>query len=118
MPNRVNFVNPSASKGAQVQAMNQALRILDNEAVVKKFNGNSGESLLIGKTGGTTLGIQAKQGDNVAMQVGKYDDSHYGLLFYDADGVPIILIGQAPDDGRMGMWQAEPGQNVITLLGG
>jgi len=118
MPNRVNSINPSASQGAQIQTMNQALRVLDREAVVKKFNGNSGESMLIGKTGDDTLGIQASQGDNVAMQIGKYNATRYGMLFYDSDGVPIILIGQAPDDGRMGMWQAKAGENVLTLLGG
>jgi hypothetical protein len=118
MPNRVNLINPNATQGAQVQTMNQALRVLDREAVVKKFNGNSGESLIIGKTGDDTLGVQAKQGDNIAMQIGKYNATRYGMLFYDANGIPIILIGQAPDDGRMGMWQVKPGQNVLTQLGG
>ena len=69
---------------------------LDAEAVRKQFGKSNGQSLIIGL----------------------YDGEHYGMLFYDENGVPVQLIGQAPDDGRMGMWTARPGENVITLLGG
>ena len=118
MPNRITPVNPNASQGAQVQTINTALRVLDREAVVKKFNGTDGESLTIGKTGDSTLGITAMQNDKIAMQIGKYNSNRYGQVFYDSTGIPIILIGQAPDDWRMGIWQTKPGQNVLTGLGG
>lgn len=118
MPNRIAPINPNASKAGQIQAMNAALRILDREAVVKQFKGGNGESFIIGKTGDNTLGLTATQGENVAMQVGKYNATRYGSLYYDENGTPVALMGQAPDDGRMGIWVAKPGQNVLTLLGG
>lgn len=39
-------------------------------------------------------------------------------LYYDKTGVARILIGQSPDDGRIGIWVSKPGLNVTTLLGG
>lgn len=118
MPNRVGPINPSSSPAAQVNAMNHAIRILDAEAVVKQFKGDDGTTLLMGRTGESTFGIKVADGDgNPLMVIGRYDESHYGLLFYQ-DGVPVQLIGQAPDDGRQGNWTVKPGQNVITQLGG
>jgi hypothetical protein len=116
MPNRFTPVNSSSSTPALVNQINQNFAKLDAEAVVKQFKGGNGDALLIGKTGDTTLGMKITQGTNTTMQVGLYDGKHYGLLFYQ-DGVPVQLIGQAPDDGRMGNWTAKPGQNVLTLLG-
>lgn len=98
--------------------INANFKKLDREAVVKQFKGNSGETLTMGKTSDDTLGINVTQNGNQAIQFGKYSATRYGLLLYDANGIPSILIGEAPDDGRMGIWVAAPGENVITLLGG
>ena len=118
MPNRFTPVNSSSSMPSVINQINQNFAKLDNEGVVKQFKGSNGDTLIIGKTGDTTFGIkvQDSSGDPV-MVIGKYDQSHYGLLFYQ-DGVPVQLIGQAPDDGRQGNWTVKPGQNVITQLGG
>ena len=118
MPNRFQNVNSGASLPAIVNQMNKNFASLDRETVVKQFKGNSGETLTIGTTGADTLGMSVTSGNNLAMQIGKYNSNRYGLLFYDVSGIPITLIGQSPDDGRMGIWQVRPGQNVIIKLGG
>lgn len=38
-----------------------------------------------------------------------------GYLFSDATD-RRIKIGTAPDDGRVGIWQSKPGEDVIDLL--
>ena len=38
-------------------------------------------------------------------------------VYYDAT-IPRIVIGQSPDDGRIGIWVSKPGISVITELGG
>ena len=37
---------------------------------------------------------------------------------YDSNGIPRIIIGQAPNDGRVGIWVSKTGLSVYTLLGG
>lgn len=106
------------SESAQRAQLNRNLARLDAEQVVKQFNGANGTSLVMGKTGSDTLGIKATSGDNTSIQFGQYQSDRYGLLLYDENGVPRILIGQAPDDARIGSWVSEPGENVLTLLGG
>jgi hypothetical protein len=39
-------------------------------------------------------------------------------IYYDNTGLARIYIGQAPVDGRIGIWVSKPGQDVKTLLGG
>jgi hypothetical protein len=39
-------------------------------------------------------------------------------IYYDNTGLSRIYIGQAPIDGRIGIWVSKPGQDVKTLLGG
>ena len=111
-------INSSSSQKGQVTQINRNFAMLDKETVIKQFNGSNGEKLSIGKTGEDTLGMMVQNGDVKTMDIGLYDGQHYGLIFYDEAGVPVVLIGQAPDDGRMGAWAVSPGENVITLLGG
>lgn len=59
-----------------------------------------------------------KQANGNAVVNGKLPWGGYGTLYYDSNGIPSILIGQAPDDGRIGRWEAKAGENVVTLLGG
>lgn len=77
--------------------INNNFATLDAEAVTKVFK---------------------QTGNNNAIITGKYNDTRYGQVLYDVNGVPRILIGQAPDDGRPGIWISVEGQNVLTLLGG
>lgn len=96
MPNRFQPLNPGVSTDDLVAQINRNFMALDAETYTKRI----------------------KNGDKDALLFGQLPGGIYGLLLYDANGIPSILIGQAPDDKRMGMWAAAPGQNVITLLGG
>lgn len=99
-----------------ISQLNKNFSSLDKEAVVKKF-GNDEQGIVIGRTGDGKYGMRLMMGGKIAIEFGIYDDARAGLLLYQ-DGVPITLIGMAPDDGRQGQWQVKPGQNVITQLGG
>lgn len=55
---------------------------------------------------------------NIVARFGQQNASRYGMLLSDSTGTPRVLIGQSPDDGRMGVWISKPGLSVITLLGG
>ena len=52
-------------------------------------------------------------GKNSQMVSGKLPNGRYGEVFYDAGGMPRILIGQAPGDGRPGIWITKEGYNVL-----
>lgn len=118
MPNRFNVAQGGDLRSV-TNTMNQNFAMLDKEVESKVFfDRATNTTLTLGKTGDTTSGMQAVVNDLTAMHIGKYDSNHYGILLYDASGVPVVLIGQAPDDGRMGSWQVKPGRNVITDLGG
>ena len=97
MPYRFMTLSAQGVPPNFVAQLNKNLAALDNEAVTKTFNGASGGNSLV---------------------LGKLPNDRYGLLLYDENGIPNILIGQAPDDGRMGIWVADTGENVLELLGG
>lgn len=40
----------------------------------------------------------------------------YGIVQTDANGIPRIYIGQAPSDGRLGIWVSVPGVDVTTII--
>lgn len=52
------------------------------------------------------------------LTIGRYAPEKYGIVGYDTDGVRRILIGAAPNNGRIGIWVSKPGIDVITALGG
>ena len=85
-----------ASTNDIARVTNKALERFDGESITKTFRQATGNAVITGRLpyGG------------------------YGTLYHDADGVPVILIGQAPGDKRMGIWQAKPGKNEIEELGG
>ena len=95
MPNRLQNIAPNDMK-SMANMINRNFQKLDVESVTKTFSGPSGNSIIQGR-----------------LPSGKY-----GQIYYDNDGVARILIGQAPDDGRMGIWISKEGQDVLTLLGG
>lgn len=78
-----------------------------------------------GKTTTTyyTTGVVSSTDDGTTNT--KYDtagnilsvDDGNKTVYYDANN-PRILIGKAPNDGRIGMWVSKTGVNVVTELGG
>lgn len=96
MPNNFTPLNPRTDMPNMVAQLNKNFAKLDNESVVKVF----------------------KRGQTTAVIQGRYADNRYGTIYSDEDGVRRILIGQAPDDGRPGIWISREGEDVITLLGG
>lgn len=87
----------SNSNKQNLGQINDMVRNLNKEQQVKTFNGTNGEP---------------------AVTIGKYETGKYGLVGSDTSGYRRILIGQAPDDGRPGIWVSRAGIDVITELGG
>ena len=71
--------------------------------------------------------------DGSSIHIGISDTGVYGITYYDTSGNvmatsngskaiyydstnPRIVIGQSPDDGRIGIWVSKPGISVITEL--
>lgn len=90
-------VNSSNSYKQNLNQVNDMTRALNKEQQVKVFNGSNGDPALL---------------------IGKYETSKYGLVGWDLSGYRRILIGQAPDDGRPGIWVSKANIDVITELGG
>ena len=89
----------------------------NREAVTKVFKSGNTE-LIQGSIDDTRFGTLMRV-DGIDRQFdGLYREGRFASIRYDENGVPVSLYGMAPDDGRMGFWQAKPGENVITLLGG
>lgn len=65
---------------------------------------------MIFKMTGTTQTLYGSAGE-------LYTLDNTGFLFSDSTD-RRIKIGSAPDDGRVGIWQSEPGEDVVELLGG
>jgi hypothetical protein len=57
-------------------------------------------------------------GTSNRVVIGKYQKGQYGIIGTDVDGDRRILIGSAPDDGRIGIWVSKSGVDVIDELGG
>lgn len=52
-------------------------------------------------------------GKSSQMVSGRLSNGRYGEVFYDAGGMPRILIGQSPGDGRPGIWITKAGFDVL-----
>lgn len=92
MPNRFNPLSSKAGLPSIIRQINDNFRQLDAEASSKTIQGGGGKT---------------------AMQSGRLPNGRYGEVFYDANGTPRILIGQAPKDGRPGIWVTKAGFNVL-----
>lgn len=92
MPNRFTPLSSKAKLPAIVQKINANFRQLDAEANSKTIQGGMGKK---------------------AMISGRLPNGRYGEVFYDSTGTPRILIGQAPSDGRPGIWITKAGYNVL-----
>lgn len=91
MPNRFTPINSNQSTKEALQRINNNFMMLDAETYSKTISG----------------------GGNPQMISGKLANGRYGEVFYDANGMPRILIGQAPTDGRPGIWITKQGFNVL-----
>jgi len=113
MPNQFTPVNTSNQEAAFNQ-INNNFRKLDAESVTKSFGGqNSPDKLLIGKTGEETLGISYKKDSVDKIVFGKLPDGTYGLIFYDANGIPSIYM-VIDTDGKPVLKVAKEGKNAQT----
>lgn len=102
---------------AQVAQINKNFAELDRETVTKVFKSGTTE-LIQGKIDNSRFGTLMRV-DGIDRQFdGLYMTGRFATIRYDEGGVPVMLDGMAPDDGRIGFWVAKPGENVITLLGG
>ena len=95
MPNRFNPINSRQSTQKAFQQINSNFMMLDAETYTKTISG----------------------GGNPQMKSGKLDNGRYGEVFYDATGMPRILIGHAPGTGRPGIWITKAGYNVLEEVG-
>ena len=93
MPNRFSPLSTKAPLPSVIRQVNDNFRQLDAETSSK-----------------TIMGVGGKN----AMQSGRLPNGKYGEVFYDSTGLPRILIGQAPKDGRPGIWVTKPGFNVLN----
>ena len=91
MPNRFTPINSNQSTKEALQRINNNFMMLDAETYSKTISGCG----------------------NPQMISGKLSNGRYGEVFYDAGGMPRILIGQAPTDGRPGIWITKQGFNVL-----
>lgn len=142
MPNVFTPLGSDSNQQTIIAQLNNNFAQLDAEAVTKVFKGPNGTTAIMGQTQRNTqqLGVQVQDssGNTASLGVlssglmgyeidiagggkilmGAYKSNRFGTVFYDSTGVARILQGQAPDDGRMGLWISKPGQDVIVLLGG
>lgn len=91
MPNRFNPINSRQGTQKALQQINNNFMMLDAETYSKTITG----------------------GGNKQLTSGKLPNGRYGEVFYDAGGMPRILIGQAPGNGRPGIWITKEGYNVL-----
>lgn len=91
MPNRFTPINSKQNPQKAFQTINNNFMMLDAETYAKTIS----------------------NGKNSQMVSGKLPNGRYGEVFYDAGGMPRILIGQAPGDGRPGIWITKDGFNVL-----
>jgi len=92
MPNRFSPLSSKAKLPSIVRQVNDNFRQLDAETNSKTISAGGGKN---------------------AMQSGRLPNGRYGEVFYDSAGTPRILIGQAPRDGRPGIWVTKAGFNVL-----
>lgn len=94
MPNKFVQINSKSSMPSALQQINRNFQFLDQEVNTKTYSQAGGSSMISGKL----------------------SNGRYGELFYDAQGTPRILIGQA-GDGRPGIWITKQGYSVMDEVG-
>ena len=91
MPNKFNPIASNQGVKTALQAANKNFMMLDAEVFTKTI----------------------KQGSKTQMESGRIGNNRYGEVFYDGTGMPRILIGQAPGNGRPGIWITKAGYDVL-----
>lgn len=91
MPNRFQPINSEQDLKEALNIINHNFMMLDAETYTKSI-GN---------------------GKNDQITSGKLSNGRFGDVYYDASGMPRILIGQAPGNGRPGIWITKEGYNVL-----
>jgi hypothetical protein len=117
MPNVFKRINSTTSMPGMVAQINDNFAKLDRESTTKQFKDNQGNTMLLGNLQDGQFGMSLLDANGSGLFIGLYMENRFAKIAYE-DGVPISLDGMAPDDGRIGFWVVEPGQNVITQLGG
>lgn len=87
-------LNTNNDMATSFNTVNNALRDLNNQQITKTYRQANGNAIVEGKlpySGG------------------------YGTLYYDANGVPVGIVGILPD-GTSGIAWAKPGQNILTAF--
>lgn len=92
MPNLFVPINPGTPIDMAIAAINNNFAKLDSDAVTKTYKQANGNAIVQGKL--------------------PYDGG-YGSLYYDANGVPSVLIGIAPS-GRTVIRASKEGVDVTT----
>lgn len=87
-------ISTTNTQGSNYNQINDMVRQLNKEQTVKVFRQANGNAIITGKL--------------------PYDGG-YGTLYYDADGVPSIVIGILPD-GTTGLVIAKAGVDVLSLF--
>lgn len=95
MPNRFTPINSKSDLQSALKQINSNFLQLDGETYSKTINRGGGKP---------------------AMVTGKLPNGRYGILLYDDTGIPRILIGQAPDNGRPGIWVSKENVDVLKSL--
>lgn len=91
MPNRFTPINSRQSTQKAFQQINNNFMMLDAETYTKTFSG-----------GGNTQAVN-----------GKLPNGKFGNLIYDPGGMARGLFGQAPGNGRPGLWITKAGCDVL-----
>lgn len=91
MPYKYNPIVSNQSTKTALQTINKNFMMLDAEVNTKTI----------------------ATGNKKQMVTGQLPNGKYGEVFYDLNGTPRILIGQAPNNGRPGIWITKPGFNVL-----
>lgn len=106
-------IHPSLDKSTMTAYINENFRKLGDAFNPLAISDGNVDRIRFGKYAANTYGIAYY--DSTGELVSKtYGDS---TVYYDASDARI-LIGKAPDDGRIGIWVSKTGVDVVTELGG
>ena len=126
MPLSVIPLGPGMDSATRDNAINNNFRQIEAENRTKVIKDKEGkEQILIGQNPDGRYGIYI--GDTITISDGvisTYDDDGNlritleggNVIVRDVSGTRRILMGNAPDDGRSGLWVSAPGKDVIEEL--
>lgn len=117
MSYRFTPIQQGAGLAQVVAMMNSNFQKLDREAVTKIVKGpNNTTAALFGMRDDGTFGIDFSDKTGVRRASFGQTENGFALVLYDPSGTARILLGNAPDDGRVGEWISKAGIDVIEAL--